>query len=297
MSKKPIFVVTENDSGQRVDNFLLKQRKHIQSSNWYKLIRKGQVRINGKRCKPLTKLSAGDEVRIPPGIFFVESTAAQVSPESQQGLLQCVAFEDDDYLLINKPAGLPVHAGTGHPFGVMEIITSIPGNQQLQLAHRLDKDTSGCLLLAKHRQALLEVQQAMQQRTVHKSYTALLDGELLKPVTVEQPLNTRNRVEGVRTVVVDPEGQTAVTHFVPLNSAHGVTRVNCRIETGRTHQIRVHAKWLGCPVLGDRLYGSGATAHGRGLFLHARELAFNDHLFRVPEPEVFAAVCPPPADG
>jgi 23S rRNA pseudouridine955/2504/2580 synthase len=287
MSKKPIFVVTENDSGQRLDNYLLKHRKQVASSNWYKLIRKGQVRINGKRCQPKSKLLAGDEVRIPPAIFFTEQAPLKVSEQEQQRVLSCVVDDHADYLLINKPAGMPVHAGTGHRVGLMEIITSIPGKEQCQLAHRLDKDTSGCLLLAKNRQALLAFQQAMQAQQVEKTYSALLAGELREPVTVDQPLNTGHRVNGIRTVVVDPAGQSAVTHFTPLASSPQVSRVRCQIETGRTHQIRVHARWLGCPVLGDRLYGRALPDASRELFLHAGSLSFAGYRFEVPEPAEF----------
>jgi 23S rRNA pseudouridine955/2504/2580 synthase len=290
MSKKPIFQVAANDSGQRLDNFLLKQRKHINKASWYKLIRKGQVRVNGKRAKAMTRLSAGDEIRIPPAIYFVEQTRPEVSAARQQELLKRVVFTDEDYLLLNKPAGLPVHAGSGHQLGVMEIMTSLAGHEQLQLAHRLDKDTSGCLLLARNRQALLLFQQAMKDQTVHKTYQALLVGELQQAVTVEQPLDTSHRVNGIRTVVVDPAGQTAVTHVTPLQTAHGLTWAECRIETGRTHQIRVHAQYLGHPVLGDRLYGQGEQLPGRELFLHASQLAFADRAFSIPVPAVFQAV-------
>lgn len=287
MSKKPIFVVTENDSGQRLDNFLLKQRKQIPSSNWYKLIRKGQVRINGKRCKAMSKLQSGDEVRVPPGIYFDEVAPLEVSEQALKRVLNCVVEETEDYLLLNKPAGLPVHAGTGHKLGLMEIITSVPQNRQWQLAHRLDKDTSGCLLLAKNRQALLNFQQALQNQQVDKTYTALLAGELKESITVDQSLNTSHRVNGIRTVVVDPQGQTAVSHFTPLASSAQVSWVRCQIETGRTHQIRVHAQWLGCPVLGDRLYGRALPDSCRELFLHAAELSFPGHQFQVPEPAEF----------
>lgn len=290
MSKKPIFQVADNDSGQRLDNFLLKQRKHINKASWYKLIRKGQVRVNGKRAKAMTRLSEGDQIRIPPDIYFIEQTKPEVSIARQQDLLKRVVFTDQDYLVLNKPAGLPVHAGSGHQLGVMEIMTSAAGHEQLQLAHRLDKDTSGCLLLARNRQALLLFQQAMKDHAVHKTYLALLTGELQKPVTVNQPLDTSHRVNGIRTVVVNPAGQSAVTHVKPLKTANGLTWAECRIETGRTHQIRVHAQYLGHPVLGDRLYGQGDQAPGRELFLHAIRLAFANLEFEVPEPSVFQTV-------
>ncbi|MFC3194209.1 RluA family pseudouridine synthase [Marinicella sediminis] len=290
MSKKPILVVTDNESGQRLDNYLLKHRKQVAKSNWYKLIRKGQVRINGKRAKPLSRLIPGDEVRIPPGVFFIEKKVTKVPDRLKQQLQACVVFENADFLVLDKPAGMPVHAGSGHDCGVVEALTAMKGFENLQLAHRLDKDTSGCLLLAKNRQALLAFQQAMKEQQVKKSYLALLTGEFNEAVTVEQPLNTHNRVNGIRTVVVDPSGQHAVTHFEPIQSGCGVSLVACRIETGRTHQIRVHAQHLGCPVLGDRLYGKADNRFERKLFLHACRLRFADQDFQAPEPSLFRQV-------
>lgn len=287
MDKKPIFKVTENDVGQRLDNFLLKQRKQIEKSNWYKLIRKGLIRVNGKRIKPLYKLLPGDQVRIPPSIYFIEQVQIEVDQKLQTDLMRHVVFDDDDYLVLNKPAGLAVHTGTGHKIGVIEIMTSIPGYEKLQLAHRLDKDTSGCLLLAKNRLALLEFQTAMKGHKVSKIYQAILNGELLESVVVDQSIDTENRVDGIRTVKLSNQGKSAKTTFTPLFNNGRFSMVECDLESGRTHQIRVHAQYLGMPIVGDVLYGDRNNTFNRKLFLHAKVLKFNDFVFEASLPTEF----------
>jgi 23S rRNA pseudouridine955/2504/2580 synthase len=290
MRKKPIFKVSENDVDQRLDNYLLKQRKHIEKSNWYKLIRKGLIRVNGKRVKPMYKLSTGDEIRIPASIFFIEAAKVSIDPKLKEDLLQHVVFEDNDFLVLNKPAGLACHTGTGHQIGVVEIITAVTGYEQVQLAHRLDKDTSGCLLLAKNRMALLGFQTAMKNHQVVKTYVAVLDGILAETVVVDQPLDTENRINGIRTVVVSEKGKSAKTTFTPINNNGQKTLVECSIESGRTHQIRVHAQYLGLPVMGDVLYGKRTNSTTRKLHLHAKLLKFGDRLFEASLPAEFQSL-------
>lgn len=288
MNNKPILIVDPNDTGQRLDNYLLKHRKLLDKGTCYKLIRKGQIRVNGKRSKPFLKLSAGDQVRMPPHWFFNEPQKAEVPVATQQQLLQQVVAENEHHLVINKPAGMPVHKGSGHKLGVIEIITSMPAYQQVQLAHRLDIDTSGCLLLAKSRPALLAFQEAMKERLVNKQYVAVLSGVLDEAVTVKQPLNTANRINGIRTVVADKQGKVAETNFNPMKHTINKTLVTCEIGTGRTHQIRVHAQHLGLPVLGDGLYGQRQTGLPRALYLHAHKLSFDGYQYEVPVPDEFA---------
>lgn len=287
MDKKPIFKATENDQDQRLDNFLLKHRKHLNKSSWYKLIRKGQVRVNGKRVKPLYKINAGDLIRIPPHVFYVEQKSVYIDPALQQQLLTTVLYEDRDYLVINKPAGLACHAGTGEPVGVIEIMSSIQGFAALQLGHRLDKATSGCLLLAKSRQALLKFQQAMQLGEVSKTYEALLTGLLDSPIEVNQPLDINNRVDGIRTVLVSAQGKAAMTQFEPIKHSASITWVRCLIFTGRTHQIRVHAQYLGMPIVGDPIYGKSTDSRNLPLCLHARLLKFAGIEVDAPVPGTF----------
>lgn len=286
-NQKPILIVSDNDSGQRVDNYLFKHRKKLDKSTCYKLMRKGQIRVNGKRIKPPHKLVTGDEVRMPPFVFFVETKELIVNAFDQKDLLQRVVFEDDNYLVLNKPAGLPVHKGTGHDLGVIEIMTSVEPYKEVQLAHRLDKDTSGCLLLAKNRQGLLVFQKAMKNNEVTKIYLAVLEGVISESIVVNEPVDTENRINGYRHVVVSQEGKSAVTQFTPVKPIGKNTLVQCHITQGRTHQIRVHAKHIGHPVLGDEVYGQKGAHFSRKLFLHAHKLSFNELQVLSPLPSAF----------
>ncbi len=290
--QKPIFHVTENDAGQRLDNYLIKQCKQLEKSQCYKLIRKGQIRVNGKRAKPLHKLEEGDQIRVPPFVYFVDSKNVKVPEDEVQALKRCIIHEDANFLVIDKPAGLPVHTGTGHEFGVIEIVNAMDGLAGVQLAHRIDKDTSGCLLLAKNRQALLAFQTMMKQHQVGKTYTAVLDGVLKDAVTINQPLDIENRVDRKRTVVVSPKGKPAETRITPLEHTDSLTRVSCRINSGRTHQIRVHAQFIGKPVLGDEIYGKPNPALPRNLYLHAAVLQFAGHRFESKIPVEFDILFP-----
>ena len=285
--KKPIFQASTNDVGQRLDNYLLKHCKTLPKNQLYKLIRKGQVRLNGKRTKPDARLAAADQIRVPPQVFFVSRPTAPVTEVQRQSLQQRVLFEDADYLVLNKPAGWPVHAGSGHQVGVIEVVNSWSDGVPLQLAHRLDKDTSGCLLLAKTRDSLTRFQTALKQRQVNKTYLAILNGKLDVPQAVDLSLDTRHRVDGIRTVIPSATGQSAHTEFTPLQWQAQLTLVRCRISSGRTHQIRVHAQSLGTPVLGDALYGEKAPQLPRALYLHAAELAFDHHVWQAPMPQEF----------
>ncbi|WP_154223612.1 RluA family pseudouridine synthase [Marinicella rhabdoformis] len=280
MDKKPIFQVSDNDLGMRLDNFILKQRRHITKSVLYKLIRKGQVRVNGKRCKPELKLDVNDTVRVPPFIFFDEKEKVQVPDASRARMTQAIVFEDADYVVLNKPAGIPCHVGTGHDFGVIEIIQSMPEYTETQLAHRLDVHTSGCLLLAKNRQALLAFQAAMKDHQVEKQYLAKLEGKLSSEKTVDLPLNTDNRINGIRTVVPDTHGKSAETTFKPIKFDEHHTWVVCQIKHGRTHQIRAHAASMNMSVVGDTLYGARASKGKRKIYLHAQSLSFGDYDWR-----------------
>lgn len=285
---KPIFTVDEHSDGQRLDNFLRKQRKQISTGQLYKLIRKGQVRVNGKRCQPATKLQKNDQVRVPPFMYFEETRAQPViAPESMDRLLAAVIAEDDNYLVINKPAGLPVHTGTGHAVGVIEILQQHADYRHLLLAHRLDVVTSGCLVLAKNRQALLNFQAFLKARAVSKTYVALLQGVLSETVTVQQKL-AEQRINGIKTAVIADSGKVAETHFKPQAVRAGYSRVECAPVTGRTHQIRAHAAFLNCPIIGDVQYGASHRPDlNRAVYLHAWQISFEDHHFVAPIPDEF----------
>jgi len=285
---KPIFTVDKHSDGQRLDNYLRKQRKQVATGQLYKLIRKGQVRINGKRCQPAAKLTAGDLVRVPPFMFFEEPVSQpQVPDDLSDRIMSAVIAEDDDYLVINKPAGMAVHKGTGHDYGVIEILQQEAAYHNVLLAHRLDVVTSGCLVLAKNRNALLDFQADLKARKVKKTYLALLEGVLDNRVVVKQNLKD-SRINNLKTAVVDAAGKTAETCFEPQIVKKSITRVLCAPVTGRTHQIRAHAAYLNCPIVGDTQYGAKQRKHlSRDVYLHAGEIAFADYLFRVSPPPEF----------
>jgi len=277
--KQPIFAVDASETGQRIDNLLLKRYKQLKRPQWYKLLRKGQVRVNGKRIKPLHKVQAGDQVRIPPFVFFAdEKKAAEIPQRTTERLLDNILFENTSYLIIDKPAGMACHAGSGIDYGVVEVLHSSDRWPYIQLCHRLDRNTSGCLVLAKSREALAAFQNQLKDKTIHKEYVAVLQGLLSTATVVDAPLNTQHRVNGIRTVIVDAQGKPAKTTLEPVQSTQASSLVQCLIESGRTHQIRVHSAHIGHAVVGDALYGDGEKPRtkGRQLYLHAHRIRFLD---------------------
>ncbi len=273
----------EGDSGQRIDNFLLRVLKQVPKSHVYRVLRKGEVRVNGKRAKPEYRLVAGDRVRLPP-IRIEQGATPQKPSRSLQAVLQAaVIHEDRDLLIVNKPAGIAVHGGSAQSFGVIEALRAArPELIELELVHRLDRDTSGCLLLAKRRAALRELHARLREREMEKKYLALVAGRwTLGTKRIELALQTNLRQGGERVVKVHPEGQTALSRFKPLEFFGSLsTLMEVEIGTGRTHQIRVHAVAAGHPVAGDDKYGdreanTALKAFGLGrMFLHAHSLGF-----------------------
>jgi 23S rRNA pseudouridine955/2504/2580 synthase len=274
---------TEGDAGQRIDNFLMRVLKHVPKSHVYRVLRKGEVRVNGKRAKPEYKLVEGDKVRIPPLRIETEAPQPKPSHSLQEALQEAVIHEDRDILIVNKPAGIAVHGGSGQSFGVIEALREArPELKELELVHRLDRDTSGVLLLAKRRAALRELHSRLREREMDKKYLALVKGRwTLGPKKIDLALKTNLRQGGERMVQVHPEGQTATSRFKPIQFFGKVaTLMEVSIGTGRTHQIRVHAAAAGHPVLGDEKYGdrdgnNALKAYGlRRMFLHAHSLGF-----------------------
>jgi len=268
-----------NDAGQRIDNFLLKHLKGVPRTRIYKALRKGEVRVNGGRKKPTYQLSIGDQVRVPP-IRFAEAGDAPVVPP---GLLDHVPvlFEDDDMLVVDKPAGLAVHGGSGMEYGLIEALRQLrEGEGFLELVHRLDRETSGCLMLARSRQALISLQdQLSRERSVRKHYLALVQGRFAHhPVSVRVALGQRRGRDGIKKMVRDPAGQAAHSVFSLREQVGDQSLVEIDLKTGRMHQARVHAALSGHPVAGDRLYGDRdfnrmLNRYGLGrLFLHAERL-------------------------
>ncbi len=271
--------VTAADADRRLDNFLLSQLKGVPRSRVYRMIRSGEVRVNKGRAGPDRRLQTGDVVRIPP----VRTGVAAPRPDgaSSRWLERCIRYEDRDLLVLDKPAGLAVHGGSGISFGAIEMLRALrQGHDDFELAHRLDRDTSGCLLIAKRRPALRHLHALFRDGAVQKRYTALLlgdwdDGRRV----VDAPLLTTHRRNGERHVCVSADGKPSRTVFRPAQRFAGAALMAVELDTGRTHQIRVHAAHLGHPVAGDRRYGPeddpvvAATTLDR-LFLHAASLEF-----------------------
>lgn len=285
-SRVRLVSISEDMAGQRIDNFLMREIKGVPRSLIYRLVRTGQVRINGKRCKPLQKLAEGDVVRVPPVRDKKQSDQADVV--SRQGVPSdaqikmieaCVIEEDDCFVAIDKPTGLASHGGSGVSFGAIELMRAARPYQTLELVHRLDRDTSGVLLLAKKRSALREVQKEIREGRVEKRYLALMSGRISqRPFNIEVPLDVNKQTQGI--VRVSERGKYALSRVRWVDWVGGHSLAEITIETGRTHQIRVHAKHVEHPLLGDDKYGDFAlnrTLKPLGLkrtFLHAAYLAF-----------------------
>jgi 23S rRNA pseudouridine955/2504/2580 synthase len=278
--------VPEDRDGQRLDNFLLLQLKGAPRSLVYKLVRSGQVRINGKRAKADSRLTGGDEVRIPPVKLNEAGEARPVPKGLLDRLAASIVFEDKALLAVNKPSGLATHGGSGISHGLIESLRALRPGEPLELVHRLDRDTSGVIIVAKKRSALLELQALMRagedDEGPGKRYLALLVGRVPNgTLTVDAPLQKSVLQGGERSVRVDPTGKPSVSHFKVLERRGGHSYCEVRIETGRTHQIRVHAAHLGHPVAGDDKYGDEeankrlAQQVGlKRLFLHAASIEF-----------------------
>lgn len=277
-----LVTVGAHEAGQRLDNFLLAQLKGVPKSRIYRMLRTGEVRVNKGRAKPMQRIAAGDVVRIPP-LRMAEREVPALPPQRVQAMRDAVLYEDEHLLILNKPPGLAVHGGSGVPYGLIELARAswshLPG---LELAHRLDRDTSGCLVLSKHREALLGVQRQLVEKTSHKAYLALLMGTWRGGARrIEAPLLKNELQGGERVVRVDARGKLAVSVFEPIERFDRLaTLARVRIETGRTHQIRVHAQHMGHPLAGDDKYGDeGFNRQMKALglariFLHAEQLEF-----------------------
>jgi 23S rRNA pseudouridine955/2504/2580 synthase len=282
-SPKVSFIeITEDHSEQRLDNFLCTLLKGVPKSRIYRIVRKGEVRVNKGRVNVHYRLMTGDIVRIPP-IRTAERTEDTFVPQGLRDALQhSILFEDDGFLIINKPAGFAVHGGSGVSSGVIEGLRLLrPEARFLELVHRLDKDTSGCLVIAKKRSALRLFHELFRDNHIHKTYIALLAGRWQrKKLIVNAPLLKNIEKSGERMVCISPLGKEAETLFRRLQAFSDATLVEASPKTGRTHQIRVHALSLGHPIVGDERYGLDDTNkqfRNKGykrMFLHAQTLRF-----------------------
>jgi 23S rRNA pseudouridine955/2504/2580 synthase len=269
-------------AGQRLDNYLLGELKGVPRSHVYRLIRSGQVRVNSGRTSPSYRLQTGDRVRVPP-VGVRPAARSLATPDRLDWLAERIIYEDARILVVDKPAGLAVHGGSGVSLGLIEALRLLrPESGDLELAHRLDRDTSGCLLLAKRRSALRQLHELLREGRVDKRYLTLVKGQWPQDAAqIDAPLVTR-RVGGEARVKVDESGKEARSTFRVLDR-YGKTAslLEVSIDTGRTHQIRVHAQHAGHPVAGDERYGDkdfdeylksfGLTR----MFLHAHSLSFD----------------------
>jgi 23S rRNA pseudouridine955/2504/2580 synthase len=254
----------------------------VPKTHIYRLLRTGQVRVNGKRAKPDTRLAEGDKLRVPP-VRLAERVEPGAPPQAMLDEIQrAVIFEDRDFLAIDKPSGIASHGGSGIAFGAIELLRAARPKEHLELAHRLDRDTSGVLVFARSRRGLVGVQEMIRTGATKKQYLCLMTGKLARvKFDVNAPLRKSVLSGGERMVRVDPTGKPALTFFRELERYPGGSLVEATLATGRTHQIRVHAAHAGYPLAGDPKYGereANKRFHQLGLkrlFLHAARFEFD----------------------
>lgn len=294
--------VTEDQAGVRLDNFLTRLLEGVPRSRVFRIVRRGEVRVNGKRASPETRLQTGDKVRVPPVSLpspDAPPPVARVPRSLIETVRDAIITENDRLIVINKPAGIAVHGGSGVSFGIIEALRAGRPEETLELVHRLDRDTSGCLLVSRKPAALRVLHALMRDGEVEKGYLALVKGPWdLGKKRIDVPLNTDTRVGGERTVRVQAGGKTAVSTFSPVQFFRNrASMVEVDLDTGRTHQIRVHAAHVGHPVAGDDKYGDkdfNARMREEGLtrmFLHSHRISFD-----WPNGGDFSASAPLPAD-
>jgi len=275
--------VTAEQAGQRLDNFVHRLLGDLPRSRVYRVIRKGEVRVNGHRAGPDTRLQAHDKIRIPPVRVRPASEVGQPSTQLLETLRTAIVHEDDNLLVIDKPSGIAVHGGSGVSFGVIEGLRALRPGETLELVHRLDRDTSGVLLVARNTGALRTVHALLRDGGFEKRYLALVKGKWdLGRKRIDIPLRTDLRVGGERTVRADASGKPSLSEFRPVQFfGKQATLMEVALFTGRTHQIRVHAQHAGHPVAGDEKYGDeelNAQMKVLGLdrmFLHAHSVSFD----------------------
>jgi len=274
--------VFEENCDQRLDNFLIAKLKGVPKSRIYRIVRKGEVRVNKGRVDVKYRLKEGDVVRIPP-IRVAETENDAFVPQSlRQSLEHDILYEDDVLLVLNKPSGFAVHGGSGLDSAVIEGLRQLrPAAPFLELVHRLDRDTSGCLLIAKKRSALRKLHELFRGDDIQKTYLAVLAGRWArKKLVVTAPLQKNVNKGGERMVEVSRSGKEAETFFRRIKLLPNATLVEASPKTGRTHQIRVHATWLGHPIIGDERYGDFEVNKAfkkmgfKRVFLHAYRLEF-----------------------
>lgn len=301
MSEVSYKEISAEEAGQRLDNYLIRILKGVPKSHIYRIIRGGEVRVNKKRAQVNSRLQAGDSIRIPP-IRISESKEVFVGDALARRLKECIIFEDACFLVLNKPTGIAVHGGSGLSLGIIEAMRKTRQDlSYLELIHRLDKETSGCLLLAKKRSTLRAMHALLESRAVSKTYWTLLTHrwEGKKQITVRAALEKNTLKSGERVVSVAEDGKASETAFKLLENYQQACWVEASPKTGRTHQIRVHSAHLGHVIVGDEKYGALAgevegidNQHYR-LYLHARSIQFElngiKHSFQADLDESFSS--------
>ena len=272
------FGVDEHQDGQRIDNFLFSRLKGVPKSRIYRLIREGQVRVNKKRIKAETKLKIGDQIRVAPIRYEQkDETAAPVSDKVAQSLLSRVVYEDEGLMVVNKPSGIAVHGGSGVAYGLIEGLRAATGKKYLELIHRIDRDTSGLVMISKKRSVLKTLQDLLREHKIKKTYAAVVKGNVaLDRQLIDAPLHRYELANGERRVCVSAkEGKESKTQWNVKERFMHATLVHASPLSGRTHQIRVHGLSIGHPLVGDDKYGHEKGYNGpkpRRLCLHAMRL-------------------------
>lgn len=275
-------VIGGDAAGQRVDNFLRRHLPGVPKSRLYRMLRRGEVRVNGGRVRAEYRLQRGDEVRVPPA--RIRGPGAPPAADRASAIAERVLYEDRQLLVVDKPSGVAVHGGSGISHGVIELLRHArPELHDLALVHRIDRETSGCLVLAKRRSALRTLHEKFREGQVEKNYLALVAGDWQQgDVLVEAPLEVRNRRGGERHVVVSDAGKPAATRFALSRRFGSFSLLQCQPVTGRTHQVRVHAAFRGHPLVIDDRYGDAGANEAaarlglKRLFLHAQSIGFPD---------------------
>ena len=267
MSVKKI-VVDEDSSKRRLDNYLLTLLFDLPKSKVYSMVRKGEVRINSGRVKPSTKINVGDEIRLPPYINIPKKDEVRIPDNLKKTISQTIIYEDKNYIIINKPTGIAVHGGTDNKFGLITIMRDM-FSEKIDLCHRIDKETSGCLVFSLNKKSTKHFNYLLQSRKVTKKYKAILKGTISKDIFINN--------------YIGDEPQLAISKFNIINSSKNASYVDIEITTGRTHQIRIHSNEIGHPVINDSKYGDwkfnrSIKNFGKRMALHAHTMEFTDQL-------------------
>ena len=272
-------IIDADQADQRIDNFLLNYLKNVPKTRIYKMLRKGEVRVNGGRIKPPYRLQADDQVRVPPVYQKKREEGPSASLNDVKRLESCIVYESERLIVLNKPSGIAVHGGSGLSFGVIEAMRSLrPEQKYLELVHRIDRDTSGCLLIAKRRSTLRYLQLQFRERTIKKTYHAVVAGHWPKTLKkVSLALEKSNITSGEKITVVSEAGKPSLTYFKVLDTYTDSSLIEASPKTGRTHQIRVHCAASGHVICGDSRYDvDNVSPFTDRLFLHAFSIEFKE---------------------